>query len=425
MRDALGVICLILGGAAAVALVVGLLRPRTFARRGTGAAGESAAVGEGAAVCEGAAAGEGAGAPPRGPRPRTVALALAPLTAGFLLLGWVLLVAPTYSVTIDPGEQVVAAPGSTLLAVVDNDGLLDGTYEATLVLDGDELEDVAVAAPAGETATTELAMPDDLTAGPHTLELGDETLEFTALTPPEYKVARLLVDPDVQKVGATVRVSTTVSNTGEATGTFPGVLKVNGEEAATSEVVVEGNGGASSVQFEFERPRPGVCRLDVSGSKGKAVIVKPVRLANGAVLVNSLGGGVGKLVLDNRYQDDCMVSLTTSKSAKKPSLCVYVRGRDKTTVSGLRDGEYWAFFSVGDDWNRYTTDFLDSSERSRFTKPVPFMTKRWTTSYTDWSAWTRYTTAHTEYTLFTLTFGSNKGTDPGVSVTEDGFPAPK
>ena len=168
-----------------------------------------------------------------------------------------LLIAPTYSVAIDPGDQVVAAPGTTLLAEVANDGLLDGTYEATLTLDGTELEDVAVETPAGETATAELAMPDDLSAGAHTVELGGETLDFTALTPPEYKVGKLKVEPDVQKVKATVGVSATVRNVGEAYGTFPGVLKVNGKEAATSDVVVEGNGGTSVVEFELRAPEAG------------------------------------------------------------------------------------------------------------------------------------------------------------------------
>lgn len=311
-----------------------------------------------------------------------------------------------------------------MLAEVQNGGLLGGTYVATLTLDGTELDEVSVETPAGETATAELTMPDDLSAGAHTVELGGETLEFTALTPPEYEVGKLKVDPDVQKVKATVGVSATVRNVGEAYGTFLGVLKVNGKEAATSDVEVEGNGGTNVVEFEFERPKPGVCKLDVDGSKGKAVIVKPVRLASGAVIKNSMGGGINKLVLDNRYPEDCMVCLTASKSSSKPLLSVYVRRRDKTTLTGLRDGEYWVFVSAGEDWNRYTDDFLTSLTRERFAKPMPLTTKRWTSSYTDYAAWTIWTTYHTQYTIYTLVFGSNKGA-PGVPVSEKGFPAPK
>jgi hypothetical protein len=450
MRDVAGVVCLVLGIAALVALIVGLARPQTFARRGApaGAAppppvapppAEGAAGAEGALPsAEGAAPAALAPQPvappasapppsseptPTGPRPRTLALALVPIAAGFLVLGWVLLIAPAYSVTLDPGEQVVAAPGSVIVAQVDNQGMLDGTCEATPKLDDAELDACAVESPAGEKASGEIALPDDLAAGPHTLEYAGETLEFTALTPPEYKVGKLNVDPGVQKVKAPVAVTVTVRNEGEATGTFAGVLKVNGKEAASSDVEI-GGGSSRLVDFEFERPKPGACKLDVDGSKGKAVIVKPVRLANGTVLKNSLGGGVGKLVLDNRYRDDCMICLTTSKSSKQPALSVYVRGRDKATISGLRDGEYWAYYSVGDDWNRYTSDFLTSFTRERFAKPVPFTTKHWTSSYTDWSAWTKYTTYHTQYTYFTLTFGSAKGNVYGVPVSEKGFPAP-
>lgn len=439
MRDVAGVICLVLGIAALVALVVGLVRPQAFARR-RATAGSPPPTGGASAppLAEGAAplpaeaplpAPPPPAAPasvepaPTGPRPLTVALAFGPIAAGLLLLGYILLIAPAYCVTLDPGEQVVAAPGSVIVASVDNQGMLTGTCEATPKLDDVELDEVAIEAPAGETATGEIALPDDLAAGPHTLEFSGETLEFTALTPPEYKVGKLKVDPGVQKVKATVGVSATVRNVGEAYGTFPGVLKVNGKEAVTSDVVVEGNGGTSVVEFEFERPKPGVCKLDVDGSKGKAVIVKPVRLASGAVIKNSMGGGINKLVLDNRYPEDCMVCLTASKSSSKPLLSVYVRRLDKTTVSGLRDGEYWVFASVGEDWNRYTDDFLTSLTRERFAKPMPLTTKKWTSSYTDYAAWTIWTTYHTQYTIYTLVFGSEKGA-PGVPVSEKGFPAP-
>jgi hypothetical protein len=351
-------------------------------------------------------------------------LALGSLAAGLAVLVYALLLTPTYAVALEPADQIVAAPGSAFVAVVDNEGLLTGTYGDTPELDGVALTEASVEVAGGKTGRVEIVLPDDLSAGEHTLELGGTTVAFKALTPPDYKVGKLKVEPSVAAVKDLIRVSALVENRGEAIGTFPGVLKVNGKEAATCETEIAG-GESRLVTWTLKQQKAGVCRLNADGAKGKAVVVKPVRLATGTVLANKLTGGVNKLVIKNRYAEDCMVCLTTSKKSSAAALAVYVRGKKSGTVSGIKDGSYYIFFCFGDDWNRYTNDFLDDLGHGRFKKPALFVTKSWTSQYTDWDAWTIWTTQHTQYTAFTIELSPKYGDrENGVMVDAEDFPDP-
>lgn len=400
MRDVFGFICLGLLVLALVALVVGLVRPALLARL--------------------LRRDPGAGPPSR----RPVWLALGPLSAGLAVLVYGLLLAPTYDVALEPQEQIVAAPGSAFAALVDNEGALSGTYREVPELDGTALPEAVVEVAGGATGTVVIALPDDLSAGEHTLALGDATVAFKALTPPDYRVGKLKVEPAVAAVKDPVDVSVMVENRGEATGTYPGVLEMNGKEAATDETEIPG-GESRLVSWTLQESTPHACRLSVEGKKAEVVYVRPVRLATGTVLANKLSGGDGKLVLKNGYPEDCMFCLTLSKSAETPSLAVYVRGKQKATVSGLKDGRYYVFYCFGDDWNRHTKDFLDDDGHGRFEKPVAFVTKNWTSRYTDWDAWTIWTTYHTQYTLFTIEISPKYGDkEGGVMVEAEDFPDP-
>lgn len=362
-------------------------------------------------------------APPR----RSGALIAIFAAAAVVLAGltYFLLVAPTYSVTVKPPEQVVAAAGSRVPVEVVNNGALGGTFRKTPRLDGKAIADVSGDIAAGETAKIDVVLPDDLAAGAHKLELGGAEYSFTALLPAEYKVGKLKVDAEVVKVNGQVTVSANVTNTGETTGTFPGVLEADGKEAATAPTEIAG-GETVPVSIRFSQSKLGRCRVDVSGSKATVMVVKPVRLGSGTVLHNSLGGGGNLLELQNRYADDAMFCLASSKSAKKPLLAVYVRGHKNASVSGLRPGSYYVFYSVGKDWNRYTYDFLSSYGRGRFAKPFSLITRQWTTRSVDYSAAMVYTTTWTQSTHFRIMIGSSSG-KKGVKVVEvsgGSFPAP-
>jgi hypothetical protein len=101
--------------------------------------------------------------------------------------------------------------------------------------------------------------------------------------------------------------------------------------------------------------------------------------------------------------EDCVAVLTTDAAGgRHPSLAFYVRSRSSATVTGIGDGKLYVYFTSGTDWNRTMRDFLTTDDRERFKHAAVFSTSSWTSSYTDWSAWTVYTTQHTEYTGWTI-----------------------
>ena len=153
MRDVAGVICLILGGAAAVALVVGLLRPRTFARRGPAETPALRRRLEGAVL-----SGPGAGTTPPTHRPSAAdhRARLGAACRRFLSAG--LGTCSSRPRTRSPstrGDQCSPLPARRLLRRCRSArrSARAAPTSATLTLDGDELERRRLwRAPAGETA---------------------------------------------------------------------------------------------------------------------------------------------------------------------------------------------------------------------------------------------------------------------------------
>ena len=387
MRDIIGYICLVLFVFAAVAAVLAAARPGLFSRRRAAAAagppatppaGELASPGTGPETAPLATAAaplampappvEGVApaatpapaftAAPALPPDAATALTPAPATApapaqrsvpliatlsGVAVvcaaLTYVLLLMPVYSVEVVPPEQVVAAPGSIVPVEVTNGGALGGTYEAEPTLDGGAIASVSGEVSAGDATLVDVVLPDDLSAGAHTLAVGDVEYRFTALTPPDYKVGRLKVEPAVVKPKQEVTVTVTVKNRGEATGDYPGTLDAGGKEVGAAETEIAGGESETvRVQLHAREARQGEAgdrRLE-----GVADGRQAVRPANGAVLANSLAGGGNLMVFQNRYPEDAMFCLTTSKSSRKPTLVVYVRGKKIDDVNGLRDGSY-------------------------------------------------------------------------------------
>ena len=442
MRDIAGYVFLVLFVFAAVAAVLAAVRPQLFARRSASRGVEPPAPGpapggayapvpdptyglasqvapgvvpvepsqvapgvvpvEPSEIAPDAALAE----PPQTQAPRRAAViavfaAVAVVCAG---LTYVLLLMPAYAVTVKPPEQVVAAPGSTITVEVANNGALGGTYRQKPTLDGDAIAEVSGDVAAGDVTAVDVELPDDLAAGPHTLDVGGVQYAFTALTPPEYKVGKLKVEPRVVKPKQEVTVSVKVKNSGEASGLYPGELKAGGKDVGAAGTEIAG-GETGWVRVRFTPVKVGALKLDVGGSKSSVMVVKPVRLPNGEVLKNTLAGGGNLLELQNHYEEDAMFCLTSSKAAKKPLLAVYVRGKKNASVSSLRPGTYYVFYSAGKDWNRYTYDFLTSYGRGRFAEPMNLVTRQWTSRSVDYGARMIYTTTYTQSTRFRISIG--------------------
>ena len=304
-----------------------------------------------------------------------------------------------YAVTLRPRDQVVAAPGAALVAVVHDRGRLGGTWTATYALDGRPAGRVAGAVRGGKRANVVVPLPDGLSAGRHTLRLGAASVTFTVLTPAHYRVGHMLLTPAVVRVRQRATVAVDVTNTGQASGPFAGGLLVNGRHADAEPVTLK-RGESRLLTFPVREAKPGAYRLRVAAARGTLLVVRPVRPATGAVLVRRGGGGSGRLQFVNREHTDVMVALTDSPNDKRASVVFYVRSGGLCSIGDIGDGAHFVYFSSGRGWNRTTNDFIADVDHERFKNPISFRTTSWTASWVDWAAWTRYSQRHVQYTVW-------------------------
>jgi hypothetical protein len=83
--------------------------------------------------------------------------------------------------------------------------------------------------------------------------------------------------------------------------------------------------------------------------------------------------GYGLLVIYNNWTMDTVAVLTDNKV--KPKLAVYLRAKDALEVSGIEDGEYGLYFTIGDGWNAGEGKFDKVYGYYRYNTPMLFETK--------------------------------------------------
>ena len=83
--------------------------------------------------------------------------------------------------------------------------------------------------------------------------------------------------------------------------------------------------------------------------------------------------GYGLLVIYNNWTMDTVAVLTDKKV--KPKLAVYLRAKDALEVSGIEDGEYGLYFTIGDGWNAAEGKFDNVYGYYRYNTPMIFETK--------------------------------------------------
>ncbi len=333
---------------------------------------------------------------------------------------------PHYEVLAPTDTRIVLDESPEMRVQVVNHGLFGGTFSSPYSVDGDGQSQVSLRLGAGESAGVDLQLPSSADPGLTKLVVGGSEITARAVRPPEYHVAELVITPTIAKIGDTVAVETSVDNSGDISGTFPGVLEADGSELDAQPVEVR-PGVAESLSYTFTPGSAGDYRLRCGDAEATLVVVKPVRLRNGYVIARKANGGRAKLTVKNKSGSDAMVVLARSTAPKRPVLSVYMRKNGSTVIRNIPDGKYVVWDCTGSDWNWYTGDFLTPAEYRRWVDPLVFSTrastKYWTTSWSD--AAYIYTQRHskttTNWSNWTLTLGTGASKYTKV-VSASAFP---
>jgi hypothetical protein len=297
-----------------------------------------------------------------------ICLCAAAFVAGALL--WWL---PHYQVVAPADRRLILDTTPTMTLRVKNRGLLAGTYVATYRLAGKLQSVVRVRLAAGEESPVTLRAPADLSSGRYSVQLGSLEVIVQALHPAKFRVGELQVRRAVVKTGEKIDVQVSVENIGDISGTFSGVLQVDGQQVDAQPTDIAPQQSAA-LSFAVTQASTGPCRLQLGDASRTVMVVHPSRPSNGYILRRQIAGGRGRLTIRNGYPCDAMVMLTPSGSAPTPVLGVYVREGDNVTVDNIPDGSYVLWQCAGMDWNAFTRDFLSTLERKRQNDTLDFTT---------------------------------------------------
>ncbi len=333
---------------------------------------------------------------------------------------------PHYEVLVPTDTRIVLDESPEMRVRVVNHGLFGGTFSAPYSVDGAGQSQVSVRLGPGESTGLDLELPSSAAPGVTTLVVGGFEITARAVRPPEYHVAELQITPAIAKIGQTVAVETSVDNSGDISGTFPGVLEADGSELDAQPVEV-GPGAVEPLSYAFTPGSAGDYRLRCGDAEATLVVVKPVRLRNGYVIARKIDDGRAKLTIKNKSGRDAMVVLARSIAPQRPVFSVYMRKNGSTVIRNIPDGKFVVWDCTGTDWNWYTGDFLTPVEYRRWVDPLVFSTRAstryWTTAWSD--AAYIYTQRHskttTNWSNWTLTIGTGASKYTKV-VSASAFP---
>jgi CARDB len=304
-------------------------------------------------------------------------------------------------------EEIVPGDDVMVTANVRNTGVVAGTYEAWLTINGSLFVRQLVDLPGGESAILRFPVTAGM-AGDYEFRLGEALMTMSVLAPAAFTLSDLSVAPNPVEVGDRFKATVTVANTGGQSGTQPVRLKVDGKTVATKDTTLAG-GQQSTVTISVKAPGAGRHTVAVGDLRATLTVVRIQRQANGKVLVNKVGGGMGRLTVKNGGSHDAVVLLAKSSKPSKTLLAVYVRAGKSATVKGIRDGTYVVWFATGTRWDTHSRTFTSSRELRRFEDTMRFRTTR--------------TSTYIKYSIWKVTLNATSGGNaPTSSVGDDGFP---
>ena len=152
----------------------------------------------------------------------------------------------------------------TATAQVKNNGEDEGDYIARLRIDKWEVETKEIAVDGGETETVAFTFVIDRNVASCNIDING-LVGTLAVKEPNFSISDLVIDPAEAQVYENVTATAQIENSGEGTGTYIAVLKVDGSEVQTKKFVVPA-GATETMDFTFMIDRVvSDCPIEVNG----------------------------------------------------------------------------------------------------------------------------------------------------------------
>ena len=99
---------------------------------------------------------------------------------------------------------------------------------------------------------------------------------------------------------------------------------------------------------------------------------QPNRPETGTYIKDMDRSGYGVLIVHNNWTMDTVAVL--SDKSVKPLVAVYLRSRDTLTITGIEDGDFGLYFTVGSLWDAKSGKFRSVLGYYRYNQPLQFET---------------------------------------------------
>lgn len=87
-----------------------------------------------------------------------------------------------------------------------------------------------------------------------------------------------------------------------------------------------------------------------------------------------MSGGEGELTVKNGLDLDAVAVLSDITRPNEALVSVYIQSEDSYTITGIHDGIYILYYSIGLDWDSNSQNFSTPPMNSRFEKELAFET---------------------------------------------------
>jgi hypothetical protein len=96
------------------------------------------------------------------------------------------------------------------------------------------------------------------------------------------------------------------------------------------------------------------------------------RPVTGTVIKDVDRSGYGILVIHNNWRMDTVAVLADQDI--KPLIAVFIRAKDSLNITGIKDGSYDLYFTIGNNWNPDKRKFDNVFGYYRYNSPLVFET---------------------------------------------------
>jgi hypothetical protein len=330
--------------------------------------------------------------------PGRYAVQLGKLTASFTVLG-------VSNLKVSPSQVEIDQP-VTVTADLQNVAENQAAYHCCLMCQGKEVEakDITVAGDSIEKVTFTLSQT---TSGIYKVELLGLSDSFKVLKPADIQVLNLDITPNPVKVGEEATITINITNMGETEGIYPAGLFVDDSLYYTSDIRLAG-GARKSESIVVSKDTPGSYSIKIGGEEATLTVIQPVRLETGTCLLDEMGSGMGKLIIENETIFDAVVVLCSPEAPEAPMFALYIQSDDSYKAKGIEEGSYSFYVTLGEAWDENSRRFYLNDTYYRHPREIEFEEKR-TETKKYWTEWTF---------VLNLEYGI-----PGLPISESEFPS--